>query len=52
MTSGVFDVATRDAVMRFQAQYGIIADGVVGASTKAAMLQPRDYNVEMVRYVV
>lgn len=48
-TSGVFNVATKDAIMRFQTQYGIIADGVVGPSTKRAMLQPRDYNLEMVR---
>ncbi len=36
-TDGVFDRATNGAVLRFQGDYGLIVDGVVGPETKRSL---------------
>lgn len=39
-TTGVFDEATRSAVMAFQRDRGLAVDGIVGQQTTAALYQP------------
>lgn len=36
-TEGVFDLATNQAVLDFQGQYGLLVDGVVGPATERAL---------------
>lgn len=40
--SGVFDYSTEAAVMQFQRDQGLTADGVVGTSTEAALRRPTE----------